>query len=172
MAGIGVRDVSKGRAQGKDRDYQIQCRDVLIHRNQSLVPYSGDGIDVPFDVGGTTWSLDVALRDSSGEAVIAECRRREATVKQEEVAAFAYKVEQLRQALSLPIAGVFFAKSGHQLGALKVGNFEGITMVILPEGEKPPGFSIVFQHYDSERAKRMKHYVLHAAPGRYTISGS
>lgn len=164
--------MSRGRAYGEDRDYQIQCRDVLIHRDQWLVPFSGDGIDVPFDVGGTTWTIDVALQLDSSEVVVAECRRREANVKQEEVAGFAYKVEQLRQELGLPIAGVFFAKSGHQLGALKVGNFEGITMAVLSEGEKPPGFSMVFQRYDPERAKRLNHYVLHAEPGRYTISGS
>ena len=51
-----------GKAHGENRQYQVECRDVLVFRDRSLVPYAGDGIDVPFKVGSTEWSFDVALR--------------------------------------------------------------------------------------------------------------
>jgi hypothetical protein len=41
------------------------------------------------------------------------------------MAAFAYKVESLRRTLDVPVAGVFMAKTSHQIGAVKVGQFNG-----------------------------------------------
>jgi hypothetical protein len=46
----------------------------------------GDGIDIPFDLPDTTSTFDVALRAPDGSAVVAECRRTKAYVKQEVVA--------------------------------------------------------------------------------------
>jgi hypothetical protein len=150
----------------------VLARDVLVHRDASLTPYSGEGIDVPFPVGGTTWTIDVALRAPNGDILVAECRRRADPVKQEDVAAFAYKVELLRQQLGVSVAGVFLTKTSHQLGAVKVGQFEDITMAVLGEGQVPPGFSIVFHRYDEVRAKRRREYVLHVAPGHYEVTFS
>jgi hypothetical protein len=162
--------LTSGAAKGVDRQYQEQCRDVLVHRDSDLKPYASDGIDVPFEAGGTTWTMDVALRKSSGNVVVAECRRTEATVKQEDVAAFAYKVEQLRKALRVEVAGAFLTKTGVQLGAVKVGGFEGISIAVLAEGEKPPGFTIEFHRYDADRERRLKDLVIHVPPARVTIT--
>lgn len=63
-----------GKAHGQNRQYQVECRDVLVYRNPSLVPFSDDGIDVPFELPDTTWTFDVALRNADG-LVVAECRR-------------------------------------------------------------------------------------------------
>lgn len=114
-----------GQAFGRNRDYQVLCRDVLVHRNPTLRPWSGDGIDVPFDLPDTQWTIDVALRGDEG-LVVAECRRTASSVKQEDVAAFAYKVELLRRTQDTPVAASFFTKTGHQVGAVKVGQFTGI----------------------------------------------
>jgi hypothetical protein len=70
--------MTAGKATGKDRDYQVFCRDLLLKQygSNGLRLYEGDGIDVPFDVGGTPRTLDVALVDCEGNIIVAECRRR------------------------------------------------------------------------------------------------
>lgn len=67
-----------GRVTGKNREYQVSCRDLLLtqYKSKSIRPYDGDGIDVAFDVGGTTRTIDVALIDQEGKIILAECRRR------------------------------------------------------------------------------------------------
>src|SRR6478735_7196091 len=98
-----------GKAHGANREYQLTCRDVLRCRRPELEPWAGDGIDVPFELPDTTWRIDVALREPGGGLVVAECRRTIDAVKQEDVAAFAYKVELLRRTLGVLVAGVFLA---------------------------------------------------------------
>src|SRR5262245_35757404 len=96
LCGLHWSPMTRGRAHGANRSYQLLCRDVLMRENHSLVPFTGDGVDVPFEAGGTVWTLDVALRAQGDNLVLAECRRRKQVVKQEDVAALAYKVEQVR----------------------------------------------------------------------------
>ena len=115
-----------------------------MFRDVTLVPWQSDGIDIQFALPDTNWSVDVALRGASGELVVAECRRPASPVKQEDVAVFAYKVELLRKSLAIDVAGIFMTKTGHQLGAVRVGQFNGIDLVILEEGATPPGFNITF----------------------------
>ncbi len=160
-----------GKAHGPDRQYQLACRDVLIFRNPGLTPWSDDGIDVPFELPDTLWTIDVALRDSAGALVVAECRRTAGAVKQEDVAAFAYKVELLRKTRAIPVAGVFITKRDHQIGAIKVSQFNGIQAAILDEGSMPPGFDITFLRYDPEREKRCRDIIMHRPPGTYGITG-
>jgi hypothetical protein len=108
-----------GKAHGPNRQYQVECRDVLTFRNPELTPWAADGIDVPFELPDTCWTFDVALRDRAGALVVAECRRTIGAVKQEDLAAFAYKVEVLRKALDIPIGGVFIAKKDTRLARLR-----------------------------------------------------
>ena len=75
-----------GKAHGQNRQYQVECRDVLVYRTPLLVPFAGDGIDIPFKLPDTTWTFDVALRNAEGALVVAECRRTVDPVKQEDVA--------------------------------------------------------------------------------------
>ena len=102
---------------------------------------------------------------------MAECRRMVGAVKQEDIAAFAYKVELLRKTLAIPVAGVFIAKREHQIGAIKVSQFNGIEVAILDEGSTPPGFNITFLRYDSEREKRCRDIMMHVPHGSYTVTG-
>ncbi|HET6756045.1 MAG TPA: hypothetical protein VFH21_00290, partial [Burkholderiales bacterium] len=104
-----------GKAYGRDRQYQVECRDVLMSNTPELTPWAADGIDVPFELPDTCWTFDVALRDRAGALVVAECRRTGGAVKQKDIAAFAYNVEMLRKTLDIPVAGVFIAKTGHQI---------------------------------------------------------
>jgi hypothetical protein len=160
-----------GKAHGPNRQYQVECRDVLTFRNPELTPWAADGIDVPFELPDTCWTFDVALRDRAGALVVAECRRTIGAVKQEDLAAFAYKVEVLRKALDIPVGGVFISKKDHQIGAIKVAQFNGIQVAILEDGATPPGFNITFLRYDAEREKRCRDIVMHVPPGSYTLTG-
>jgi hypothetical protein len=163
--------VSAGKAHGENREYQVACRDVLMFRDPELEPWKADGIDIPFKLADSEWTFDVALRSVSGGVVVAECRRTKGPVKQEDVAAFAYKVEALRRALNLAVAGAFITKSDHQLGAVRVGQFNGITVAVLREGSTPPGFNIVFLRYDLEREAKLRDYVMHVPSGSIAITG-
>jgi hypothetical protein len=148
-----------GKAHGVNRQYQIECRDVLRARYPELEPWEGDGIDVPFNLPDTCWSFDVALRAPDGALVVAECRRTKDPVKQEDVAAFAHKVERLRKSLDIPVSGFFITKTDHQIGAIKVGQFEGIRIVVQREGEAPPGFTLTYLRYDREREQKLQDIV-------------
>jgi len=163
--------MTAGKAHGENREYQEACRDVLIYRDGTLAPWEGDGIDIPFELPDTRWTFDVALRSNSGELVVAECRRTTGSVKQVDVAAFAYKVELLRKTQAIPVAGLFLTKTDHQIGAVRVGQFTGITLAVLPEDAKPPGFSITFYRYDAEREAKLKDMVIHVPAGTLTLTG-
>jgi hypothetical protein len=159
-----------GKAHGENRAYQIHCRDVLRHKYPEFWPYAGDGIDVAFAVGGTTWTMDVALKNSTGVLLVAECRRREEATKQEAIAAFAHKVELLRREFGVPVLGAFLCKSSPQLGAVKHSQFEGITVAELLEGNIPEGFSVSFHRYDIERERRIRDFILKVETGKYSLN--
>jgi hypothetical protein len=164
--------MSGGKAHGKNRQYQEACRNVLTFRNPKLTPWEGDGIDVPFELPDTQWTFDIALRDDVGALVVAECRRTTGPTKQEDLAAFAYKVELLRKSLGIAVAGIFITKTRHQIGAIKVGQFSGIDLALLDEGAEPPGFKITFLRYDQKREKSYRDIVLHVRPALIAIAGS
>ena len=90
----------------------------------------------------------------------------------DDIGAFAYKAELLRSHLGVAVAGVFFAKTAVQLGAVKVGTFEGIEVAVLAEDHTGSGASLVFHRYDEERAKRTRHYVLEPLSGHVTLTGT
>jgi hypothetical protein len=164
--------MTKGKAHGANRQYQLECRDVLTFRAPQLVPWLEDGIDVPFNLPDTCWTVDVALRNPSGGLVVAECRRTVNPVKQDDLAAFAHKVERLRKTLGILVAGVFMAKKSLQIGAIKVGQYNNFDLVILEEGAGPPSFSITFLRYDAEREKRCKDMVMHVPPLSVNLKGT
>ena len=85
----------------------------------------------------------MALRSSTGSLLVAECRRRKEPTKQEALAAFAYKVELLRKEFGVPVLGAFLSESSPQLGAVKVSQFEGITVAQLLKGHISEGFDCV-----------------------------
>jgi hypothetical protein len=83
-----------GKARGVDRTYQEFCRDVLRKNDPALVPIAGDGVDVALEAAGSRWTFDIALHVPNTRLVVTECRRRTAPVKQEDFAAFAFKVSR------------------------------------------------------------------------------
>jgi hypothetical protein len=162
--------MTQGKAYGRDREYQVHCRDVLQYKNPGFLPYSDDGIDVPFAVGGTTWTIDIALRSSTGALLVAECRRREESAKQGAIAEFAHKVELLRRHFGVPVSGAFLCKSSPQLGAVKHSQFEGITVAELREGNISEGFSLSFHRYDAERERQIRAFIFKVGTGKYSVT--
>jgi hypothetical protein len=156
-----------GKAYGTDRDYQIACRDMLIEVSKlQLIAASGDGIDVQFnDLGGTNVTFDVALKDTSGNFIIAECRRQVEKVKQEAIFAFAYKVEMLRKYTGQKVDGVFFTKSHYQLGALKHAEWSGIQLAVFGQDQNPlHSFALMYSGYDRERELRIESALIKPLP--------
>jgi len=98
-------------------------------------------------------------------------KRTVSAVEQDDIAAFAYKVELLRKTLDIPVAGVFMAKKSLQIGAIKVGQYNSIDLVILEEGVGPPGFSITFLRYDAEREKKCRDIIIHVPPLSSGLTG-
>ena len=151
-----------GQARGPNRQYEEFCRDVLRKNDPELVPVAGDGVGVPFEAAGTTWSFDVGLHVPAVRVVVAECRRRIAPVKQEDLAGFAFRVERFRQALGIPVAGVFFAKRRYQVGAVRSGQFEGISMAIVADCETiNGGFAVQYHGWDAASGKRTQGVTIH-----------
>jgi len=145
--------MAKGKAYGKPLEYQRLCRDVIrqLQIQNNLVPYSGDGVDVPFQICGTDVSFDIALKDSQGRLTVAECRKRKEPTKQEALFTFLAKVEHLRKELGTEVAGIFITKSRYQIGAVKLATEMDIDVVICDQNHTPQNFIISYKRYDSKR---------------------
>ena len=142
---------------------------MLRKNDPALVPIAGDGVDVTLDAAGSRWTFDVALHVPETRLVVAECRRRGAPVKQEDFAAFAVnvKVDRLRQSVGVSVAGVFFAKSRYQVGAVRSGQHEGVTMAVVGDREIiGDGFVIEYHRWDATVGKvpRTRRSTLDAQP--------
>jgi hypothetical protein len=151
-----------GQAHGADRAYQEMCRDICIQRSgNTFRPYQGtDGIDVAFEVGGTVWRFDVVLENGNGDLLVAECKRWAAAVPQKEIVVVAHNVESLRAAMKRAVAGLLFAKTHVQSGALKAAAYEAIEVVVADEGQPvPTSFSIVVLRYDANRDAILQHHM-------------
>jgi len=158
--------MTRGKAQGQNKEYQVLCRDVLMREHQDLAAFRGDGIDIPLDVGDTVWTFDVALRAPDDRLVLAECRRRKQAVKQEDVAAFAYRVEQVRKHIHPAVAAVFLTKSDFQAGALRVAASAGVSAIICAQGQQLENFRLRYLRHDPDRQRRVERMVYHYTGGR------
>jgi hypothetical protein len=119
-------------------------------------PYSGDGIDVRIALGSAPRTFDVALKDPAGRIVVAECRRRRGKVKLADLDAFAHRVRLLGEETGMPVAGVYFAKSAYQLGAVKAGGDAKIQVAVCAQDQPPRAFALSFEHYDAELNRRTR----------------
>jgi hypothetical protein len=160
--------MSRGRAHGRNRRYQKECRDVLMFRNPGFKPCEDNGIDVRFELDTETW-FDIALCDGADRLLVAECKRWDGRVDPDAVRAFTHKVRMVRKILNRRVSGVLFAKTGHNRGTIKAGSFNGIEIAILEEGVAPPGFNITFLRYDRERERRFREMIMHVPPGFYQV---
>lgn len=163
--------MSSGKATGNSLIYQQQCAAWLQKlENVPLVPYCGDGIDVPFTMGGTTWRIDVALRYQNGGIVAAECKRYRLKhrVIQDEIAAFAYKLILLRELTHTAVAGYFFANGGYQQGAVLAAHAVGIKPYTIDYNHDTVSFAATYEEFvDVGRQKKRRRPVY----GFVTIRG-
>jgi len=140
-----------------------------------LVPLSGEGIDVPLDIGGTTVTFDVALEVPGGPLVVAECRRWRDGVKQEGLFALAKKLQLLRESIQRPVEGICFARRRHQLGALRVAAHDEITMVVTEQDQPSNTPSLYFYEYDPKTktvSRKGKLYVAGCSIGHSSAVGT
>lgn len=155
--------MTAGKANGAAREYQQLCRDVLLRRFGGS-PYSGDGIDVPFDAAGTTFNIDVALNGGglhAGKIVLAECRQTASAQKQGDIASFAFQAEKIRAATGQPVAAFFMVSTDPQVGALKVETEElALGGVVRVNGAKLPDTQVAFLRYDHEREQKLGNYLM------------
>jgi hypothetical protein len=148
-----------GRAHGEARGYQELCRDIIerVHRFGPLEPYSGDGIDVAFNLGRTTITFDIALKSPDGSLVVGEAKRWADSVPQGEVLKFAHSVEKLRQELGVSVAAFFIVGSDVQSGALGAAADDGVEVVIFSPNQPWPNHAFTFVAYDEARERRIAH---------------
>lgn len=152
------RPPNAGKAYGKDRDYQVLCRNIIqqIQQQEGLVPYAGDGIDVPIMIAGSEWKIDVALTDMKNKVVFVECKRRSATLKQSNIAEFAYLVEGFRKENHMQVAGIYFTKTGYQQGAIEAARVPGIQVAVVAENQSLNPLIVRYLRYDVEREEVIK----------------
>lgn len=150
-----------GKARGNDLQYQRTCRDVWIQRSDGkLRPFRGtDGLDVPIPCGGTTWTFDILLEAETGELHVGEAKRWASAVPQDALRAFAGKVADLREATNKEVAGIFFAKTDAQAGALGVAKHHGVLLVVSGEDQLLPAFGIAMLYPDpcAEGRRKRRH---------------
>lgn len=159
-----------GKAYGKDREYQVQAKNILIHKNPLLEPLTEDGIDVPFDIAGTTVYMDIGLQDSQNRIVVGECKNTSSSIEQNELFAFAYKVEEVRKATNKLVAGIFFVKNRFQIGAVKTATYSGIEIAECKPNQSLESFVIAYLHYDANRQKQIREAQVHLS-GTGNMSG-
>lgn len=144
-----------GKAYGSNLAYQKLCRDIIQKSKlkDNLVPYKGNGIDVPLRIGGTEVTFDVVFKNSQGKLVVIECKRWKNPIKQNELFAFAGLVECLRKELGVSVAGIFVTKTGYQIGAIKYATNMGIDVAVCDQNQSVKHFAIIYKHYDLQRVK-------------------
>lgn len=163
-----------GKATGAAREYQELCRDILMRRFGGT-PYSGDGLDVPFEAAGTTFHMDVALNGGglhAGSLVLVECRKTKSKQKQNALAAFAFEVESIREVAQRPVAAFFMTEIDPQLGAIKLTNEElDLGGVVVVRGTTLTDAQVAFVKFDRERKRKLHHHLLLGEGGKYVTKG-
>lgn len=153
-----------GKAQGEARDYQVYCKGILqaLDRQAKLEPFKDDGIDVAINGEmDTTITFDIMLCDGKDKIQVAECRKRTEAVKQNDLFAFAYEVERLREQTGKTVAGVFFTISRFQEGAVKHAALSGIDAVVCEVGQTLSNFCVSYKKYDAERKRLIQKVCAH-----------
>lgn len=91
---------------------------------------------------GTTWEIDAkGCRDGDGGFMIVECRKYKSKLKQEDLAAIAYRIQDTRAEGAIVVSPV-----GLQAGAKKVADANNVFEVILTPESTPNSFAIGFLH--------------------------
>lgn len=148
-----------GKAHGPNRDYQLLCQQIILQlrSQENLVPYAGDGIDVPIACAGTVVTFDIALKKPHGDLVVVECKRWNSSVEQGKLFEFWGKVELLRLAFGVDVAGIFMTKTDFQSGAENAALSPAMAIEIAVCDEQiPENYDIVFKGYSHVREEVLK----------------
>lgn len=89
---------------------------------------------------GTTWEIDAkGCRDQDGGFMIVECRKYKSKIKQEGIAAIAFRIGDTGA-----LGAIVVTPIGFQEGAKKVANATNVFEVILTPDSTPENFAICF----------------------------
>lgn len=148
--------MARGKAHGRDREYQVFSRDVLRHRASlfELRLLAGEWGRRPHPPRNRDTDLRCRPGRPLGRIVVAERKRWKGRVKLEHFDSFAYRVELLRQVAGVKVAALCFARTAYQRGAVKAAAGDGVPVTVCAEGQPLDAFALTFQYYDSERARR------------------
>ncbi len=154
----------KGRSYGTSREYQVLASKIISHlrEREELSPLSGDGIDVPQELGGTTWTFDVLMSNpKDGTIVVVECKNWSEPMEQENIGAFAYLVGLLKSAYGKTVRAYYFTKTGYRQGAEKAAHYAGIEIIISEANLNfEETFSIYIREFDKALDDTKQHVIV------------
>jgi hypothetical protein len=160
----GHKHGGKGQSYGKDREYQVLASKIIsrLKECEELSPLDKDGIDVPQDLGGTTWTFDVLMLNQKDETiVVVECKNWGKPMEQENIAAFAYLVGLLKNKYGKTVRAYYFTKKGYRSGALKAAKYVGINLIISEANlNLDETFSIYIREFDNALNGPKQHVII------------
>jgi hypothetical protein len=148
--------MTKGKASGPNRDYQKLAHDIIqqLQSEQHLVPYKDDGVDIPFDMAGTTVTFDAVLRSPDGKLVVVECKRyKNRRIQQRDLFAFWGEAEWLRRTKGVPVDGIFVSRYKFQEGAHRAAAGLGIRLAICEQNQSVDNCVIAFQRLNDDKTR-------------------
>lgn len=133
------------------KSYEALAKRVLFDLRRELGLSTVLGQQQLRGQSGTSWAVDgTATVDATGAILIIEARRHTTSgQKQENVAALAYRIKDLRGA-----GGILVSPLPLQRGASSLANHENITHVQIPEDSTPEHYMAQFLEQTFQRATR------------------
>jgi hypothetical protein len=120
---------------------------------------------VPIKLGFTEFTFDVALKGSDNRIVVVECKAYSEPnrVKQGDISRFANEVRLLRTKTLANVAGIFFTKSGYQVGAVKHAAWEEIEIAVCSPKASLDHIFLTYYRYDPVADKQVRYHVDYAS---------
>ena len=130
------------KARGVDHAYQEFYRDVLRKNDPALVPYADDGVDVPL-MQLVPNERSILHLTPETRLMVAELRTAQRSCEARGLcAAFAFRVDRLGQSVGPP-RGHVLREARLQVGAVRLGHYEGVTLAVVDAREiADEGFAV------------------------------
>lgn len=131
------------KARGVDHAYQEFYRDVLRKNDPALVPYADDGVDVPLMQLVPNERSILHLTSRRPASWSPSCGRRREAVKQEGCVRRSLLGWTDLGKVSARPAGMYLREARLQVGAVRLGHYEGVTLAVVDAREiTDEGFAV------------------------------